>query len=114
MSSSEIQILLIFSGIVFLIAFFGNLLSFGSRFVNAFVTALIAAAVGVGFVYASGGGMPAVTEPSFLQALAVAAGAVFIADLIANMLSFSNRFVSAIVTALVFAGLYAAVLYGVL
>lgn len=103
---------LILSGVVFVIAFFGNLLSFGSRFGNALLTAVITAAAAVGLILATDNdGANALSNPENLQVIGVAAGAVFIADFLANMLSFSNRFVSAIVTAVIFAALFAGVTY---
>ncbi len=111
--SSDLQQLLILSGIVFIIAFFGNLIAFGGRFSNALVTAIITAIAGAVLIYVTEG-QEAVTDPRNLQIIGVAAGAVFLADLVANLVSFSNRFLSALTTAIVFAAVAAAILFGVL
>ena len=39
---------------------------------------------------------------TWLQMIVIAAGLVFVLDLVANFISFSNRFVSALVTAVLF------------
>ncbi|MBC8051245.1 MAG: hypothetical protein H7X92_14030 [Chitinophagales bacterium] len=111
--SSDLQQILILSGIVFVIAYFGNLLSFGGRFSNALLTAILTAVAGAVLIFATEG-QEALTDPSNLQVIGVAAGAVFLADLVANLVSFSNRLLSALTTAIVFAAVSAAVLFGVL
>ncbi|MEL6290130.1 MAG: hypothetical protein AAFQ42_02240 [Pseudomonadota bacterium] len=102
--------------ILFVIAYIGNLLTFSNRFVNALVTAIIFGAINAGALYA----IDAITIPEtlqdamndrWLQTVLFAAGLVFVIDLFANILSFSNRFVSALVTTILFIVLYAVALY---
>lgn len=48
---------------------------------------------------------------AWLEPTLIAAGVVFVVDLIGNMISFSNRFVNAIVTAVVFAVIFGSLSY---
>ncbi len=48
---------------------------------------------------------------AWLQPVLIAAAVVFVLDLIGNMLSFSSRFMNALVTALVFAILFGALIH---
>ncbi len=48
---------------------------------------------------------------AWLEPVLIAAGVVFVVDLIGNMISFSNRFVNALVTALVFAVIFGTLSY---
>jgi hypothetical protein len=50
-------------------------------------------------------------EFAWLEPVLIAAGVVFVVDLIGNFLSFSNRFVNALVTALVFAVIFGTLSY---
>jgi hypothetical protein len=48
---------------------------------------------------------------SWLEPVLIAAAVVFVVDLIGNILSFSNRFVNALVTAILFAAIFGALTY---
>jgi len=48
---------------------------------------------------------------AWLQPVLIAAAVVFVLDLIGNMLSFSSRFMNALVTALVFAVLFGGLIH---
>ena len=48
---------------------------------------------------------------TWLQMIVIAAGLVFVLDLVANFISFSNRFASALTTAILFAVLFGLALY---
>jgi hypothetical protein len=119
MSPSETAIItqvLISSGFLFGIAYLGNRLSFSNRFVNAFVTALIFAAIYAGLAYTVDESVlpPELKEANrqtWLQMIVIAAVLVFVLDLAANFLSFSNRFASALTTAVLFAILFGFALY---
>ena len=116
MSPSETALItqvLISSGFLFGIAYLGNRLSFTNRFVNALVTALIFAVFYAGLAYTVDETVlpPELKEANrqtWLQMIVIAAGLVFVLDLVANFISFSNRFVSALVTAVLFAVLFGA------
>lgn len=119
MSPAETSMLiniLVGAGIVFIIALLGNVLSFSNRFVNALVTALIFAAFYGGLAYTVDSSMlpPELrdaTQETWLQMIVMAAALVFVLDLVANFLSFGNRFVSALVTAALFAILFGLAIY---
>ena len=103
------------AAVVFVVALVGNVLSFSSRIGNAFLTAVIFAAIFGALSYVSKVNAPA---PHFLppeyavaELVLIAAAIVFVVDLIGNVLSFSNRFVSALVTAIVFAALFGGLTY---
>lgn len=105
---------LLAAGIVFVVGYLGNILAFGSRFVNALVTAIV---FGIIFGFAVKYGFASVfvnnntasilsflpIEYGWLEPVILASIIVFVVDLIGNTLSFSSRFVNAIVTAVVFA-----------
>jgi hypothetical protein len=99
---------IIASGVVFVIGLIGNALSFSNRFVNALVTAIVFAVIfGVLYHLSQAEVPPSPVEflPAdykWLQPVLIAAAVVFVVDLIGNFLSFSNRFVNALVTAIVF------------
>jgi xanthine/uracil permease len=108
---------LIAAVVVFVIALIGNILSFSNRFVNAIVTGLVYIAIFAGVIYASNIQAPASpvhflpAEYAWLELVLIGGAVLFVIDLIANTLSFSNRFVSAIVTAIVFAIVFGALTY---
>jgi len=103
---------LIATAVVFVIGLIGNALSFSSRFTNALVTAIVFAVIfGVLYHLSQADVPPSPVEflPAdykWLQPIVIAAGVVFVIDLIGNFLSFSNRFGNAIVTALVFLAIF--------
>jgi hypothetical protein len=119
MSASETALLanvLVGSGILFVIAFLGNALTFSNRFVNALVTALVFAIFYAALIYTVDTTvlppeLKEATRDTWVQMVLMAAGLVFVLDLIANFISFSNRFVSALVTAVLFAVLFGAAVY---
>ncbi len=103
------------AAVVFVVALVGNALSFSSRIGNAFLTAIIFAAIFGALAFVANVNAP---PPHFLPAeyavaelVLIAAAVVFVVDLIGNVLSFSNRFVSALVTAIVFAALFGGLTY---
>src|SRR5512139_645712 len=99
MSASETALLtnvLVGSGILFVIAYLGNALTFTNRFVNALVTALIFAVFYGALIYTVDKTvMPPevkeMTQDAWIQMILMAAGLVFILDLLANFISFSSR-----------------------
>jgi hypothetical protein len=119
MSPSEAALLtqvLVGAGILFVIAYLGNRLTFSNRFVNALVTALVFALFYGALAYTVDTTVlpPELKEASrqtWLQMIVVAAALVFVIDLVANMISFSNRLTSALVTAVLFAALFALAIY---
>ncbi|OYW55021.1 MAG: hypothetical protein B7Y80_08890 [Hyphomicrobium sp. 32-62-53] len=107
---------LVGAGIVFVIALLGNVLSFSSRFINALVTAVIFAVFYGALAYGIDKTMlPAelqtASQETWIQMIAMGAILVFVLDLVANMISFGNRFVSALVTAVLFAILFGLAVY---
>jgi uncharacterized membrane protein len=107
---------LVFSAIVFVIGLIGNILSFGNRFVNALVTALLVVIIGGALNYHFFGDTAPKTIAldqalAWLEPVLVAAAVVFVVDLIGNMLSFESRFVNALATALVFAVIFGALAF---
>jgi hypothetical protein len=116
MSPSETALItqvLISAGFLFGIAYLGNRLSFSNRFVNALITALIFAVFYAGLAYTVDQTvlppeMKEATQDTWLQMILVGAGLVFVLDLVANFISFNNRFVSALITAVLFAVLFGA------
>jgi uncharacterized protein involved in cysteine biosynthesis len=119
MSPSETALItqvLISSGFLFGIAYLGNRLSFSNRFVNALITALIFAVFYAGLAYTVDKTvlppeMKETTKDTWLQMILMAAGLVFVLDLVANFISFNNQFVSALTTAVLFVVLFGALLY---
>jgi hypothetical protein len=103
--------------VIFVVGLIGNALSFSNRFVNALVTAIVFAAIFGGLAFLSKGDVPTTTahflppELAWLELVLIAAGVVFFVDLIGNMLSFSSRFVNALVTAIVFAVIFGSLTY---
>ena len=122
MSPTEIALLtkiLAGAGILFLIAYVGNLISFSNRFVNALVTALVFAVVYSGLFFLVDRTMlppelQAISQEAYLRMIAVSAGLVFLLDLVANVFSFSNRLVNALVTAALFVVLFGYLSYATL
>ncbi|HYD16329.1 MAG TPA: hypothetical protein VEA77_08010 [Hyphomicrobium sp.] len=108
---------LIAAGVVFVVGLIGNVLSFSNRFVNALVTAIIFAAIFGGLTFLAKGEVQAMPvhflpgEFAWLEPVLIGAGVVFVVDLIGNVLSFSNRFVNALVTAIVFAAIFGGLTY---
>lgn len=104
------------AGVVFVIAFLGNLLSFSNRFVNALVTAIAFAVIYAGLYYLIDQTMlPAelrnISQEKWIQMVATAAALVFVLDFIANMISFSSRIGNALVTAVLFGVMFAILAY---
>ena len=107
---------LIGAGILFVIGYIGNMLSFSNRFVNALVTAIV-----FGVIYGAlyfvidqatlSSEVGAMSQEQWFKMVAISAVLVFIIDLVANMLSFNNRFVNALMTAVVFAVLFGGLMY---
>lgn len=107
---------LVGAGIVFVIALLGNVLSFSNRFVNALVTAVLFALFYGALAYGIDKTMlPAdlqsASQETWIQMIAMGAALVFVLDLVANMISFGNRVVSALVTAVLFAILFGLAVY---
>ncbi len=119
MSPSETALLanvLVGSGILFVIAYLGNALTFSNRFVNALVTALIFAVFYGALIYTVDRTvlpqeLKEATQETWLQMIVMAAGLVFVLDLVANFISFGNRMVSAFVTAVLFAVIFGVAVY---
>ena len=104
------------SGTLLVIAYLGNALTFTNRFVNALITALIFAVFYGALIYTVDKTVmpPELKEASrqaWLQMVVMAASVVFVLDLVANFLSFSNRYVSALITAALFAVLFGVAVY---
>ncbi len=107
---------LIGTGVLFIIAYIGNRITFSNRFANALVTALVFTVFygALAFTVDTTVLPPELREARqhvWLDMIAMSAALVFVIDLVANMLSFSNRLVSAFVTAVVFAVLFAFLIY---
>ena len=108
---------LIAAGVVFVVGLIGNVLSFSNRFLNALVTAIVFAVIFGVLSYVAKTEAPASpidflpSDYSWLQPVLIAAGVVFVIDLIGNILSFSNRFVNALVTAIVFLLIFGGLTY---
>lgn len=98
------------AAVVFVIGLFGNLIAFGSKFLNALVTAILFGVIfGLGPLSANLGG-PSYFNFGF-EAVFAGAVVVFVADLIGNLITFNNRFTNALATAIVFAIMFAGALY---
>jgi hypothetical protein len=113
-----LQPVIVMTGVVFVIGLIGNILSFSSRFMNALVTAIVFALIAAALFYSVlGGSIPktiaAPADLAWLEPVIVMSAVIFVIDLVANMLSFSNRVVNALVTAVLF-GLVNAVLFATL
>jgi len=107
------------AGVVFVIAYVGNLISFSNRFVNALVTALVFAVVyGALYFLVDQTMLPpelqAISQATYFRMIAISAGLVFVLDLVANVFSFSNGIVNALVTAALFAVLFGYLSYATL
>ena len=119
MSPAETALLikvLVGAGILFIIGYIGNLISFSNRFVNALVTAIVFALVyGALYYFIDSATLPPelqqMSQETWIQLIAMSAVLVFVIDLIANMLSFSSRFMNALMTAVVFAVLFVVLVY---
>jgi len=119
MSPSETALLTqiaVGAGVLFVIAYLGNRLSFSNRFVNALVTAIVFAAIYAVLAYTVDTTMlpPELQDANrqtWLQMILMSAALVFVIDLVANMISFSNRLTSALVTAVLFALLFGLAVY---
>lgn len=108
---------LLAAAVVFVIGLIGNILSFSSRFGNAFITAILFAIIFGALFYTTQADVRA-PQPQFLPAehawleyVLFGAAIVFVVDLIGNALSFSSRFVNALVTAIVFAAIFGGLTY---
>ena len=104
------------SGVLFVIAYLGNALTFSNRFVNALATALIFGVFYGVLIYTVDKTVtpPELKEAShqaWLQIVVMASSVVFVLDLVANFISFNNRAVSALVTAVLFAVLFGFAIY---
>jgi hypothetical protein len=106
---------LIGASILFIIAYIGNRITFSNRFVNALVTAAIFAVLFGALAFIVDTSIPPelmeARQHAWLDLIVMSAGLVFVIDLVANMLSFSNRLTSAFVTAVMFAVLFAFLIY---
>jgi hypothetical protein len=104
------------AGVLFVIAYIGNLISFSNRFANALVTAIVFALIYAGLYYAIDQAMlppevRAMSQETWLRMILMSAAVVFVLDLLANVLSFSSRLGNALVTALLFAVLLGVLVY---
>lgn len=110
---------LIAAGVLFVIGFIGNMLSFSNRFVNALVTAIIFVLVYGGIVYvgfvsdqeAMKEQIGVLSQEQWIRMIGIAGLFVFVIDLVANMLSFQSRFMNALMTAIVFLVLFGGLMY---
>jgi lipid-A-disaccharide synthase-like uncharacterized protein len=110
---------LIAAGVLFVIGFIGNVLSFSNRFVNALVTAIIFVLVYGGIVYAGFVSdqeaikeqIGVLSQEQWIRMIGIAGLFVFVIDLVANMLSFQSRFMNALMTAIVFLVLFGGLMY---
>ena len=114
--SALIVKILVGAGVLFVIGYIGNLLTFSNRFVNALVTAVVFAAIYAALYYSVDQAMmppevASMSQETWLRMIGMAAVLVFVIDLIANMISFNNRIVNALMTALVFAILFTVLLF---
>lgn len=104
------------AGVLFVIAYIGNLISFSNRFANALVTAVVFALIYAGLYYVIDQAMlppevRAMSQETWLRMIAMSAAVVFVLDLLANVLSFSSRLGNALVTAVLFAVLLGVLVY---
>ena len=108
--------ILIGAGILFVIGYIGNMLSFSNRFMNALVTAVVFALV-YGALYfvidqaALSAEVGALSQEQWFKMVGISAVLVFIIDLVANMIAFNSRFTNALMTAIVFAVLFGGLMY---
>ncbi len=115
--------------IVFIVDLIGNTIAFGSRVVNALVTAIVFAIIFGALNYYGYGSlettierealegvptleqMPTIALPpelAWLEPTLIASIFVFVIGLIGNILAFGSRFVNALVTAILFAIVFGA------
>jgi hypothetical protein len=99
---------LIPTAVVFVIALLGNLISFDNRLINALATAAVSAAVVIGIAAYTTREMP---FKSYVVLALAGGGVAFLADVIANRIAFTGRFVNALVTAAVFGVPFAGLIY---
>lgn len=102
-----ILMVLIPSAVVLIVALLGNLISFDNRYINALVSAAVSSIAVVGFTTYW-------TNLAFKGMIILAVFTVivvFIADIISNWITFTNRFANAVVKAAVFAVPFAGVVY---
>jgi hypothetical protein len=103
-----IVLVLIPTAVVLITALLGNLISFDNRYINALVSAAVSSVVVVGFTAYAARSLP--LKSVILLALAIAC-AVFVADLIGNWITFTNRLVNALAKAAVFAVPFSGFIY---
>ncbi|MFY0612167.1 MAG: hypothetical protein JXQ99_11615 [Hyphomicrobiaceae bacterium] len=114
--SAFLMKILIGAGILFVIGYIGNMLSFSNRFMNALVTAVVFALV-YGALYfvidqtALSAEVGAMSQQQWFKMVGISAVLVFIIDLVANMIAFNSRFTNALMTAIVFAVLFGGLMY---
>jgi len=108
--------ILVGAGILFVIGYVGNMLSFSNRFMNALITAVVFALI-YGALYfvidqtALSAEVGVVSQEQWFKMVGISAVLVFIIDLVANMLAFNSRFINALMTAIVFAVLFGGLMY---
>lgn len=107
---------LVGSGILFIIAYLGNALTFSNRVVNALATAAIFAVFYGALIYTVDKTvMPSelkeASRQAWLQVVVIASGVVFLLDLTANFVSFKSRALSALLTAVLFGVLFGLAAY---
>ena len=108
---------LLAAAVVFVIGLIGNILSFSSRFGNALITAILFAIIFGALFYTTQADVRAPQaqflppDYAWLEYVLFGAAIVFVVDLIGNALSFSSRFVNALVTAIVFAAIFGGLTY---
>jgi hypothetical protein len=108
--------ILIGAGILFVIGYIGNMLSFSSRIMNALVTAVVFAGI-YGALYfvidkaALSAEVGVWSQQQWFKFIGISAVMVFVIDLVANMLAFNSRFVNALMTAIVFLVLFGGLMY---
>jgi len=107
-----LQVPLICAVAVFVVDLVGNMISFGSRFVNALVTTLLFAILATVALLGLDSA-PWSTERlmQLAQPVAVGSAIVFLVSLIGNALSFQNRVMNAFVTGIVFLVAFAPLYY---
>ncbi|MGI9479305.1 MAG: hypothetical protein ACR2PI_21565 [Hyphomicrobiaceae bacterium] len=114
--SAFLMKILVGAGILFVIGYIGNMLSFSNRFMNALVTAVVFALV-YGALYfvidqaALSAEVGALSQEQWFKMVGISAVLVFIIDLVANMIAFNSRFTNALMTAIVFAVLFGGLMY---
>ncbi|MCB1510451.1 MAG: hypothetical protein KDJ36_06070 [Hyphomicrobiaceae bacterium] len=104
------------AGILFVIGYIGNRIAFSNRFVNALVTAIVFAVIYAGLYYMVDRttlpeNLQKISQETWLRMVGMAAVVVFVIDLIANILTFKNRFTNALMTAIVFAVVFTGLMY---